>query len=51
MGIARSDEVIDFLNSSGFCKKWIPESVSGLDFLWELAADDFLLEEVSHFET
>jgi hypothetical protein len=21
MGIARSDEVIDFLNSSGFCKK------------------------------
>ena len=42
------DEVIDFLNSSGFCKKWIPESVSGLDFLWGLTAEDFLLGGVSH---
>ena len=52
MGLANrsqpSDEVIDFLNSSGFCKKWIPESVSGLDFLWGLTAEDFLLGGVSH---
>ena len=42
-------EVIDFMDSFGFCKKWMPERVSGLDFLWEMTADDFLLEGVSHW--